>query len=117
MDKIYRLKGIVNDKLEHLGHVVGKYEREFRVNEKSGEVTKILKNRCVRCGAPVVIIDKPNKRYTEEMSGPALRIFCKKGAIPIEEFKRENVFAPNNRKDYEKMKEERLARVQKKYKI
>lgn len=117
MEKIYRLKGIANDKLEHLGHCVGKYRREFKVNKKSGKVTKMLKNSCVRCGAPIVIVDRTSERYPEEISGPVVEIFCKKGSVPIEEFKRENVFAPNDRKEYEKMKEERLAKALKKHDI
>lgn len=117
MDKIYRLKNVVNNKLEHLGHVVGKYRREFKVDKETGEVTKLLKNSCVRCGAPVIITDKPTERYPDEMSGTALEIFCKNGPVKIEMFATKNVFAPNNKQDYEEQKKDRLRKAEKKYGI
>ena len=100
MHRIYRLKNIANDKLEHLGHLVGKYNREFEIDPTSGDLIRILKNSCVKCGAPVTVIDKPNKIYKECITGSAVEIFCKKGSLPVEKIRTENVFAPNDKKEY-----------------
>ncbi len=77
MDKIYRLRMDANFVLCNRGHVVGKYDREFRID--NGKTVKILRSRCSLCGAPILLIDYP-KPGEKEISGSAYEYNCKKGA-------------------------------------
>ena len=116
MDKIYRLKYIVDDKIEHLGHCFGKYRREFPLN-KRGEVVKVLANECVKCGAPVRIVDKPfgDGINRKEISGASLTTFCKNGEVPINTEPFKNFFAGNDAEEYKKKNEAKLAKLKRKH--
>ncbi len=116
MEKIYRLKYEVDEKINGLGHCFGKYRREFPLNDK-GEVVKVLANTCVRCGAPVRIVDKPfgDGKNRKEVSGASLELYCKHGGPPINHDPFKNYFANDDAEEYKKKNEKKLAKLKRKH--
>lgn len=116
MEKIYVLRKEAQRVLALRGHAVGRYDREFQIRD--GKIIKKLRSKCSRCGAPILVIDWPNKSVGEvNISGPAYDYFCKKGPVEQELVYFGNVFYEDVKKAYDDRNMERLRELEKKLSI